>query len=142
MIHWEQAIATGGTVAGILGGMAAAYFPVRTRYEAKIAERTAARDREVRRQIADEIRTASDDIKSDTRTQIAASDLRTKEQVDEIKATVREVHDKVAANELKMATQFGGNGGGIRQAINEQGLALATLAGQFQQHVSEAGPSQ
>lgn len=40
---------------------------------------------------------------------------------------------------LELAKQFGGNGNGIRQAVNGLSTDVAALEGAFKQHVTEAG---
>ena len=57
---------------------------------------------------------------------------------DVVELKIQPIVDSVDRIEISLATQFGGNGGGMRQAINELGLEVAELRGQFKQHVKEA----
>jgi hypothetical protein len=49
----------------------------------------------------------------------------------------RQAAEKAAHLELELARQFGGNSGGMRQAINEARNDIATLTGAFNQHITE-----
>jgi hypothetical protein len=52
---------------------------------------------------------------------------------------IAEVRTEQSAVALNLATQFGGNGGGMRQAINELSHAVAQQQGAFEQHLREGG---
>lgn len=60
------------------------------------------------------------------------SDDLTAKQLAEIKATAE-------TDRLEMARQFGGNGGGMREAINGLSSQMQHLAGRFEQHLAESG---
>lgn len=137
MIHWQQLIATMAAAATIAAGAAAVYFPTRRRREERLAARVVERDTALRATISAEFVAQSEQIKADMIARIDQSDRATSVQVAEVKASVSEIAEKARAVELQMATQFGGNGGGIRQAINEHGQQLAALVGRFEQHLAE-----
>jgi hypothetical protein len=105
-----------------------------------IKKRTAA----FRRVVKDIVTEVTGELRSEVMARIDESDHKTKRSVDELKASVEAIKEKAHETDLKMAVQFGGNGGGIRQAINEQsqavneqGLAIAQLTGRFDQHLQE-----
>jgi hypothetical protein len=50
---------------------------------------------------------------------------------------ISEVRTEQSAVALNLATQFGGNGNGIRQALNELSVQVVTVKGAFEQHVQE-----
>lgn len=139
MIHWQQVAATVGSLAGFLAALAAVYFPWKQRHDAVEAERMQHRDDLMRAAFAESLAAAAAVIKADTIQRIDDSDSRTAQAVGDLTASVRELHDKVSASELALAVQFGGNGGGMREAINKQGAAIARVEGRFEQHLAEAG---
>lgn len=123
-VHWVQFATTCGSFAAVAAAVSAIYFPWSSRREAR---RTAA--------LAATVQSAVAEIKVDMIARVDKSDRKTKRQLAELRANG-------AATDMQLATQFGGNGGGMREAINKQGEALAALAGRFDQHVTEAGESQ
>jgi hypothetical protein len=77
------------------------------------------------------------DVKKDMIARVDESDKATKEQISEVKDDIKAVQKKATETDLNLARQFGGNGGGIRQAQNEMSTAIANLAGRFDQHLTE-----
>lgn len=67
-----------------------------------------------------------------------ANDQATKDAVE----AIQEVRTEQQDVKLNLATQFGGNGGGIRQAINELSVQVGTVRGAFEQHVRETKEGQ
>ena len=61
------------------------------------------------------------------------NDKTTENAVAAIEAVRAEQRD-VAVN---LATQFGGNGNGMRQAINDLSIQVGTVKGAFEQHIQE-----
>lgn len=137
MIHWQQLIATVATLATIAAGGAAIYYPFRRRRDERLAARVAERDIALRATIAGEFARQTEQVKTDMLARIDQSDLATSAQVAEVKESVLVLAERQRLSDLAMATQFGGNGGGIRQAINEHGQQLAALVGRFEQHLAE-----
>lgn len=63
---------------------------------------------------------------------------------DSVRRATQPLQDQIQAIDLKLAAEFGGNSGGMRQAINEQngtltkyGEEIARLSGRFEQHMLE-----
>jgi methyl-accepting chemotaxis protein len=68
---------------------------------------------------------------------IDASDTKTDELRKSVDEKLDKIKETVQAQAVEQARQFGGNGGGMRQALNEHGAAIANLAGQFEQHLRQ-----
>jgi len=68
---------------------------------------------------------------------IDASDVKTDELRKSVDGKLDKIRETVQAQALEQARQFGGNGGGMRQALNEHGQSIANLAGQFEQHLRQ-----
>ena len=70
----------------------------------------------------------------------AIAELKTtiEARFDKNDAATKTAADKAASLELELARQFGGNSGGMRQAINETRQDIAVLKGAFDQHIKEA----
>lgn len=145
-IHWAQVAATTSSLAGIVAVGGAIYYPYRKRRDDRLAAKTAARDAELKRTVREAITGATEQIKVDTIARIDASDERVDRRLTEIKGSVEKLRERAEQTDIRMAVQFGGNGGGIREAINKQADALtehgeriARVAGQFEQHLKEVG---
>lgn len=137
MIHWQQLAATVGGFAAFVAAAAAVYNPFRKRREEKLARRVVERDTALRATIRAEFVAQAEQIKADTIARIDESDHATRVQIAEVKASVAKLAERAEKADLNMAVQFGGNGGGIRQAINEHGQQIANLVGRFDQHLTE-----
>lgn len=104
-MNWFQLfLAMCASLAVVVGGFASVYFPVTSR---RRATRAAAFSADVR----------------------AALDVG----LVDVKASVVRLEARTAETDRKLAVQFGGNGGGMRQAINEHGERLSYLAGRIDQ---------
>jgi hypothetical protein len=107
--------------------------------------RTAAR---VATEVADaalRAKLAKAEADADTANAIAASTARIVQRIDASdKATADKMErlgDRIHATDEKLTRvelQFGPNGGGIRQAVNDLATTTAALAGKFEQHVAES----
>lgn len=167
-MHWAQFIATSSAFFAVVGVIASIYLPWRSRKDAKITAGEAAsasalaaklrhddeekarmvvvRDAELKRAISTAITTNTEQAKLDMLARIDKSDERVAVDLAEIKANVEALRARAEQADLKMAVQFGGNGGGIREAVNKvAALAerhseqIAALGGQFGQHLVEQG---
>lgn len=135
MIHWQQLLATIAASASTLGAGAAVFWPFRKRRDERLARRVVERDTALRETIRGEFVSQSEQIKADMIARIDESDRATTAQIVEVKASVADLAERARVSELNMATQFGGNGGGLRQAIDEHGRQIANLTGRFDQYV-------
>ena len=117
-IHWAQALGTAGAVAGILASAGFVITPVLNR-------RAAVREAGLKAGVKEIVTEA-----------IAVSDLKTAAQISEVKVQIAAVQAQANKTDLSLATQFGGNGGGLRQELDSLGRTVANLAGRFEQYVS------
>jgi hypothetical protein len=130
LVHVGQLAATVGSTAGLLIAATAAAQPWFTRREVR-------RQEAIKHGIEEIVTAAVADVKTDMIERVDKSDEATKEQIGEVKADIKAVQKKATETDLNLARQFGGNGGGIRQAQNEMSTAIANLAGRFDQHLTE-----
>lgn len=117
-VHWAQVLGTVGTMSAVLAAGAAVFTPFLSR-------------RAVRQQAALEA-----SVKAIVNEAVSASDLRTAAQIADVKVAVADVKAQANKTDLSLATQFGGNGGGLRQELNSVSATVANLAGRFEQYVS------
>lgn len=68
---------------------------------------------------------------------IAVLDEKFNKRFDKNDEATRENGKLTAELRRELDTQFGGNGGGMRQAINSMGVDIAHLNGRFEQHIKE-----
>jgi hypothetical protein len=129
-MHWSQFAGTIAAFGAVAGGTAAIYFPISTRREAR-------RESAIKAGIQAIVTEAVGVVKDDMIKRVDESDVATGKQVLELKAEIKDVKDQATATDMKLATQFGGNGGGIRQVINEQAKDLVAIKARFDQHLDE-----
>lgn len=122
-IHWAQVAGTVGAMSAVLGAGGVFATPVMNR-------RAAAREAGLKAGLREIVVEA-----------VTASDERTKEHIGEVKELVAAVQTQANATDIALATQFGGNGGGIRQELNTLRDSLSTLAGRFEGYLSGKGAS-
>lgn len=125
-MHWAQFIATCASFAVIAAAVAGILIPLRARREARVAAKVIERDAALKAAITAGIIEQTEQIKRDTIARIDESDEVTRTRLDSIE-------QRTADMDRKLAVQFGGNGGGMRQAINEHGERLSYLAGRIDQ---------
>jgi hypothetical protein len=167
-MHWEQFIATCSAFGAVAGVALGIYLPFRSRQDSKIAAKEAAaaselaaklrrdneekarmvveRDTELKRAISSAIATNAEQSKADMLARIDKSDERALADLAEIKMSVEALRARAEQTDLKMAVQFGGNSGGIREAVNKVAVLaekhseqIAALDGKFGQHLIEQG---
>jgi membrane-associated HD superfamily phosphohydrolase len=136
-VNVAQLAATASSVAGVLLVAGTAFAWVARRHERRtldIAEKAATAAAQETAKAAAEALTAATATITD---RIEASDVETKKQIDELRRRSEE-------DRLEMAKQFGGNGGGMREAINKVAGSIVpvvakveNLTGRFEQHLAE-----
>ena len=131
-VNLGQLIATAGACAAMAGAGAAIWWPLSAKREKR-------REAVIKLGIQEIVTSAVAEVKVDMLARVDKSDLATEKRFDGVKADLKDLTEKVHVIEVANATQYGGNGGGMRQAINEQGQNIAELAGQFKQHIIEVG---
>lgn len=115
-MDWLQILGAAGTFAVIVGGCASVHFPLKGRRDKAAADLAAERSLTLKRDIADAVTV----------------------QLVPVREGIEKLREHAEATDLQLAIQFGGNGGGMREAINKQAGDLANLAGKFEQHMVEA----
>lgn len=136
-VHWSQVFANLAVFAACTGALATVFFPWRNRRDSKLAAKVVRSDADLRTTIESIFDKARDQIQQETLARIDKSDELTAAAISKLEESVKVLHDNAAAAELEMARQFGGNGGGIREAINTINSNVSNLTGRFDQHLSE-----
>lgn len=74
-----------------------------------------------------------------TALEVAVNDLKSQmnDRFDQSDKHKQEIAAKQDEMSLSLATQFGGNGNGLRQAVNDLTASVARLEGRFDQHTLE-----
>lgn len=143
-VNASQLIATASAVVGITAAATTVWWytlgrRLSARKEAALATAATAAAAELESTVQRIVTTAVADVKVDMIARVDQSDTATAEKLAEVKAKLETVDIRAQRTEISLATQFGGNGGGIRQAINELGTTVANLDGRFRQHLLEGG---
>lgn len=149
-MHWAQFFATCAAFAAVAGTAGAIYFPARARRDVRVAARHAERDRTLQATISTAVTAQTNALKADLVTQTSAiktdmiarvdeSDRRIDQRLSAVAESVEKLRTKAEATDLRFAREFGGNGNGIRQTVNETAQHIANLAGRFEQHLAETG---
>ena len=170
-MHWAQFLTTCTAFAVVVGTSFGIWQPIRTRRDARLAAKLEAdeaalaeklrhddelkaakvveRDTELKRTISEAIKASTEQVKLDMIERIDKSDATTNQKFNELRTSVETLRSRAEATDLKMAVQFGGNGGGIREAINKltdvsqaHTEQIARVAGKFDQHLVEQGKKQ
>lgn len=70
---------------------------------------------------------------------LARLEAKLDQRFDSSDSAKREISNRQNDMALELAKQFGGNGNGMRQAINDLTVNMGRLEGRFDQHVKECG---
>lgn len=136
-VNLAQMLATAGVGTGIAASVAIVYAPIARRREQRKLDALAAAATAQSIAMQSVVTAAVAAVKEDMIKRVDESDRATAEKLNVVATSVTVVAERQRVAELNLATQFGGNGGGIRQAINEQSAALGHLAGVVEQHIRE-----
>lgn len=121
--HVAEVLAT-ACLAG--GGFAGAYYPIHAHYRRQRKHRSLQETREI------------------VRDELHAQDEKLAEHFAEVQATTTVLRADLTGMTVRLASELGGNSGGIRQAVNHVSDELArtredvaNLRGSFDQHVQQ-----
>lgn len=134
---WTQFLGTCGAFATVAASGAAVFFPIRSRRDAALAAKLAADDEAKAAKVVERDAELKRTIQAAITTAIDKSDALTAEQVGDLQKEIAAVRATGDETKLTIATQFGGNGGGIRQAIDTHGRAIARIEGKLGIEASE-----
>lgn len=110
----------------IAGGVAAVWYPLRSRMITKQEQDRERRRAHERREMQASIDESIKEAIASMHQLIAVNDAKTDKVATDVQALA-----------LRFASEVGGNSGGIRQAVNQISTDVAALRGAFEEHIRE-----